>query len=163
MKGGVFSSQVFHQAVAADPKALAVDHGFGSTPLQGRKMLSRWDSQTQGRGLVEDSTGQGMRAMRFQRRRTREQLLDRMPMQRNDLLHGGLPVGQRASLVEGDGPQTGRGFERGATLDEHTSAGGGGKTGDHAHRGRQDERTGTGDYQEHQTFVDPGAPGTASE
>src|SRR5207247_1977127 len=72
-------------------------------------------------------------------------------------------VGQRACFVEGDGTQTCRGFERGTTLDEHTSTGGGGESGDHTHRCGQDECTWTGDHQQYQAFVDPGTPGAASE
>ena len=70
-------------------------------------------------------------------------------MQGNHLLHRGLPAGQRTGLVEGDGAQPRRSLQRSATFDEDTGARRGGESGHDAHRGSQDQRTGTGDHQEH--------------
>ncbi len=55
------------------------------------------------------------------------------------------------------------GLEVGASLDQHAVARRGGEPGDHADRGRDDQRAGAGDDENHQPLVDPAFPPPAGQ
>ncbi len=74
----------------------------------------------------------------------------------DDVGHLRPAVGQRAGLVEGDGPDLGRPLQVHASLDQHAPPRRAGQRGHDGHRRGDDERARARDDQEHERPVEPG-------
>ena len=98
-------------------------------------------------GRVDDRLGERMLGAPFQRRRERQQPPPFAGTRRNDIRHGGPPLGQRPGLVDDQQIRLGEAFQRLGVAHQHARLGATPGRDHDRHRRRQPERAGTGDDQ----------------
>ena len=102
----------------------------------------------------EDCTGERVLAPLFRGRGQGEQISGCRTGHWKHVAQFQLPFGERASLVESKGSDTGESFERRAALDEHAGTSEPAERGDDRCRSRENQGTGTGHDEDRQRGVD---------